>query len=1290
MRCLRFVLTAAVMALLMLLGGTAAFAEDLVLPSELARIEEQAFYGDTSLDGVILPDGLESIGSKAFAFSSLKVINLPGSLPAGGIADDAFEGTSLERVFVPGGTAAAAWADEKGLPVLYVVSGQAGDITATSAWVPLTFSVPQDLADQGYRMGVAYSETPNGIGIGTDGRLTCMNWTWGDESGVGGQKNGEEYNGWLDEMIPGHTYYYTGCLLDRDDYVAFLEEGNLHSFTTLSLAHPGAKVQTLELNGEQGSAPKGYVKTAFRFVAPKEGWYVLKSDAAVDEMNARRTDDSGCGWAHDEDCLYFHAVRDGEEIYLFVRDFDEDAVVRVENFVNPEDSVSSSVDIENRKVSITLDISAETAENGYGFYVEYSPYESFEDEAGNRQAGELFWEYGDGLVRKDNTVTRDLMGLIPGMTYYYRGVIDYFNGQRLTEEITAQHSFTMPGDPDELASITVDDSDDGWAAIPEEQETVLRFTADQDGFYAVEARNMDYLRIIGSDGIERHGSNHIEGDMHFAVLSFGCRAGETVYIAVRGQEGCQVRLTEALGHVRSLNDGETWVWDNHYVSYTAAQAGWYNVRVSRTDFGGIQVYFADPGNEGPYLDFFDEVDTQTVWLDKDETCYMITWYDMERGEQIVRVEQVAAAEQDAITASVQEENIGDTWAEIDVVYSLSEESYAGDEGLGSHGYTVGVVFGDAEIRVQKDGSYIFVDRDGRETDDCLHEDWTWDWNTLHHMANGETLRRGLNRLIPEREYWYFAYLRDAVTGETIAHTAPAAFATGQATDRVVPLQFGDDPAAVPDGGAVYCFTPAADGMYAVVSQGLSSLEIRSGSTGNWIAGDSSDDWDDRDYPYCQGFMAQAGMSYYIFADNHFDGVLLSVEAGDDVLPTLTAGTWTDWFDGRQVFRFAVSEPGYYRFDFDGTDFGELKFANLQTFDWDSSGQSGWGGSATRYYDGPTVVYPGCWFDNEQARVSMKVTKVTPPETVTVQTLDVVDVSDISATFGMELGVPVPDGKTYTYGVLLRVDDASFEGGSAWEGVYADMSMVVWNQDAPLEEGYRRLFSERPLLPDTGYCCEAFVGVYDPAKDTDTFYYGGLERFRTEGLSDDHAVTAAAENQPVAVSGKEGYQIFSFTVPTENAADLYSVSAPECSIWAIDPDDRCYWPEDTPDGRRLLFPGRGCEGETFLIYVQAWNRNGSSLSVAGIAALEVGEGENQQVETESLCRFTLPDNREYLIAAEDGGRIKVFLPDEGGFNHRSGWGWVTDPNHAGEDVLFLCERDDGNDISVISITLNNMT
>ncbi|MGX8705407.1 MAG: leucine-rich repeat domain-containing protein, partial [bacterium] len=71
--------------------GCAALAETgtLTLPRSTKTIEEKAFYGDTSLNRVTLPDGITRIEAEAFAKSAVQSINLPDSITY--IDDTAFD-----------------------------------------------------------------------------------------------------------------------------------------------------------------------------------------------------------------------------------------------------------------------------------------------------------------------------------------------------------------------------------------------------------------------------------------------------------------------------------------------------------------------------------------------------------------------------------------------------------------------------------------------------------------------------------------------------------------------------------------------------------------------------------------------------------------------------------------------------------------------------------------------------------------------------------------------------------------------------------------------------------------------------------------------------------------------------------------------------------------------------------------------------------------------------------------------------------------------------------------------
>ncbi|MBQ6519398.1 MAG: leucine-rich repeat protein [Anaerolineaceae bacterium] len=112
----RFVESSKIMFfLLFLLTGTyqIVFAAELQIPSHVTTIPLECFYGDTSLDKVTLPRGLERIEAGAFAYSSVREINLPASLTY--IADNAFLNCSqLLTVKAVKGTYAYTWARNRG------------------------------------------------------------------------------------------------------------------------------------------------------------------------------------------------------------------------------------------------------------------------------------------------------------------------------------------------------------------------------------------------------------------------------------------------------------------------------------------------------------------------------------------------------------------------------------------------------------------------------------------------------------------------------------------------------------------------------------------------------------------------------------------------------------------------------------------------------------------------------------------------------------------------------------------------------------------------------------------------------------------------------------------------------------------------------------------------------------------------------------------------------------------------------------------------------------------------
>ena len=87
----------------------------LRLPSGLRAIGDRAFYGDTSLRNIIIPDGTQSIGEEAFAKSSVELVTIPESVTT--IAENAFDDAPSAVIKAPEGSAADQYAYDHNLVV---------------------------------------------------------------------------------------------------------------------------------------------------------------------------------------------------------------------------------------------------------------------------------------------------------------------------------------------------------------------------------------------------------------------------------------------------------------------------------------------------------------------------------------------------------------------------------------------------------------------------------------------------------------------------------------------------------------------------------------------------------------------------------------------------------------------------------------------------------------------------------------------------------------------------------------------------------------------------------------------------------------------------------------------------------------------------------------------------------------------------------------------------------------------------------------------------------------------
>lgn len=85
------------------------------LPASTFYVDDEAFVGNSTIQSVVALDGLQVIGTRAFAdCANLKCITLPDSVSY--IAEDAFENTPDVVIFASVGSYAWQWAEKQGIP----------------------------------------------------------------------------------------------------------------------------------------------------------------------------------------------------------------------------------------------------------------------------------------------------------------------------------------------------------------------------------------------------------------------------------------------------------------------------------------------------------------------------------------------------------------------------------------------------------------------------------------------------------------------------------------------------------------------------------------------------------------------------------------------------------------------------------------------------------------------------------------------------------------------------------------------------------------------------------------------------------------------------------------------------------------------------------------------------------------------------------------------------------------------------------------------------------------------
>jgi hypothetical protein len=95
-------------------GMMTALAEDIItLPAGLRIIGKEAFLNTAGIRNVVVPEGVQEIGARAFVGSSVQTIMLPESLTA--IAEDAFDGVANLTITGAEGSYAQTYCEAHGI-----------------------------------------------------------------------------------------------------------------------------------------------------------------------------------------------------------------------------------------------------------------------------------------------------------------------------------------------------------------------------------------------------------------------------------------------------------------------------------------------------------------------------------------------------------------------------------------------------------------------------------------------------------------------------------------------------------------------------------------------------------------------------------------------------------------------------------------------------------------------------------------------------------------------------------------------------------------------------------------------------------------------------------------------------------------------------------------------------------------------------------------------------------------------------------------------------------------------
>ena len=253
-----------------------AYSETLKLPSMLKTIEDEAFVNDAGLDVIIFPEGLQSIGKRAFANTSLKKIYLPDSVIS--IANDAFEMCNSLIVSTKINTYGYYWAQERGYtiePIKTDDSSEDGEYVLDIYWVG---NGDNETVRTGVEKAISdYIKPLIGAGV----RIHIIGWgDWNDKA-IAALQAGEKMDLIFTADWEGYTQEaLAGLLTPLDELLDQYGTGIKETLPQTYL--DGAKIDKIQYaipTNKELCLPQGFIinKTAANAI----GWDVQADDPSI-------------------------------------------------------------------------------------------------------------------------------------------------------------------------------------------------------------------------------------------------------------------------------------------------------------------------------------------------------------------------------------------------------------------------------------------------------------------------------------------------------------------------------------------------------------------------------------------------------------------------------------------------------------------------------------------------------------------------------------------------------------------------------------------------------------------------------------------------------------------------------------------------------------------------------------------------------------------------------------------------------------------------------------------------